>query len=103
MTDIAHLFPDHETAEIAFGLFDKDGNHDVTRDEVEMACLEIHRERLSLANSMRDIDSAVGRLDNILMSLYFIIAALVIAVTLVREVLKARCDCWNNPVFRKRS
>ncbi|QRV94149.1 transporter, small conductance mechanosensitive ion channel (MscS) family protein [Ceratobasidium sp. AG-Ba] len=82
ITDIAHYFPDYETAEIAFGLFDKDGNHDVTRDEVEMACLEIHRERLSLANSMRDIDSAVGRLDNILMSLYFIIAALVIAVTL---------------------
>ncbi|KAG8689992.1 hypothetical protein FRC08_010714 [Ceratobasidium sp. 394] len=83
ITDIAHYFPDYETAEVAFGMFDKDGNHDATRDEVEMACLEIHRERLSLANSMRDIDSAVGRLDNILMSLYFIIAALVIAVTLV--------------------
>ncbi|KAG8753694.1 hypothetical protein FRC12_011461, partial [Ceratobasidium sp. 428] len=82
ITDIAHFFPDYETAEIAFGLFDKDGNHDATRDEVEMACLEIHRERLSLANSMRDIDSAVGRLDNILMSLYFIIAAVVIAVVL---------------------
>ena len=26
-----------------------------------MACLEIHRERLALTNSMRDIDSAVGR------------------------------------------
>ncbi|KAG8747158.1 hypothetical protein FRC10_002207 [Ceratobasidium sp. 414] len=76
------FFTHYETAEIAFGMFDKDGNHDATRDEVEMACLEIHRERLSLANSMRDIDSAVGRLDNILMSLYFIIAALVIAVTL---------------------
>lgn len=67
-------------------MFDKDGNHDATRDEVEMACLEVHRERLALANSMRDIDSAVGRLDNILMSLYFIIAALVIAVTLVRKL-----------------
>ncbi|KAG9080476.1 hypothetical protein FRC06_006530, partial [Ceratobasidium sp. 370] len=82
ITDIAHYFPDYETAEIAFAMFDKDGNHDVTEDEIEMACLEIHRERLSLANSMRDIDSAVGRLDNILMSLYFAIAALVIAVTL---------------------
>ncbi|KAF8608825.1 hypothetical protein BDV93DRAFT_518874 [Ceratobasidium sp. AG-I] len=82
ITDIAQYFPDHEMTEIAFAMFDKDGNHDATRDEIEMACLEIHRERLSLANSMRDIDSAVGRLDNILMSLYFIIAALVIAVTL---------------------
>ncbi|CUA66917.1 putative MscS family protein C1183,11 [Schizosaccharomyces pombe 972h-] [Rhizoctonia solani] len=82
ITDIAQYFPDHEMTEIAFAMFDKDGNHDATRDEVEMACLEVHRERLALANSMRDIDSAVGRLDNILMSLYFIIAALVIAVTL---------------------
>ncbi|CAE6471545.1 unnamed protein product [Rhizoctonia solani] len=82
ITDIAQYFPNHEMTEIAFGMFDKDGNHDATRDEVEMACLEVHRERLALANSMRDIDSAVGRLDNILMSFYFIIATLVIAVTL---------------------
>jgi hypothetical protein len=33
---------------------------------------------------MRDLDSAVGRLDNILMSLYVIVAILIIAVTLVR-------------------
>jgi hypothetical protein len=33
---------------------------------------------------MRDLDSAVGRLDNILMSVYVIIATLIIAVTLVR-------------------
>ncbi|KAG8747159.1 hypothetical protein FRC10_002208 [Ceratobasidium sp. 414] len=87
ITDITRYFPNHETAEIAFGMFDKDENHDVTRDEIEMACLEIHRERLSLANSMRDIDSAVGRLDNILMSLYFIIAAVVIAVTLETKLV----------------
>jgi hypothetical protein len=33
---------------------------------------------------MRDLDSAVGRLDNILMSVYVIVAVLIIAVTLVR-------------------
>ena len=33
---------------------------------------------------MADIDSAVGRLDNILMSLYVLIAILIIAVALVR-------------------
>lgn len=32
---------------------------------------------------MRDLDSAVGRLDNIFMSLYAIIAILIIAVALV--------------------
>lgn len=41
-----------------------------------MACLEIHRERLSLSSSMRDLDSAVGRLDQILMSVYYVVAIL---------------------------
>lgn len=32
---------------------------------------------------MRDLDSAVGRLDNILMSVYVFVAILIMAVTLV--------------------
>jgi hypothetical protein len=32
---------------------------------------------------MRDLDSAVGRLDNILMSVYVIVAILIIAIALV--------------------
>ena len=60
-----------------------DGNGDASRDELEMACMDFHREQLSIEHSMQDLDSAVGRLDNILMSLYVVIAALVIAVCLV--------------------
>lgn len=33
---------------------------------------------------MRDLDSAVGRLDNILMSVYVVVAILILAVALVR-------------------
>lgn len=33
---------------------------------------------------MKDLDSAVGRLDNILMSVYFVVVVLIIAVALVR-------------------
>ena len=40
---------------------------------------DIHRERLSIEHSMRDLDSAVGRLDNILMTVYVVIAALIIS------------------------
>ena len=40
----------------------------------------MHREQLSIEHSMRDLDSAVGRLDNIFMSVYVIIALLVFAV-----------------------
>jgi hypothetical protein len=34
---------------------------------------------------MRDLDSAVGRLDNILMSLYVIVAIMLIAIVLVSK------------------
>jgi hypothetical protein len=44
---------------------------------------EIHREQLSIEHSLSDLDSAVGRLDNLFMSLYVVVAALIIAVTLV--------------------
>lgn len=37
--DIAQFFPSEELAHTAFGIFDKDGNGDVTREEVELACL----------------------------------------------------------------
>lgn len=44
---------------------------------------QCHREQLSIEHSMRDLDSAVGRLDNIFMSLYVIVVLLIIAVALV--------------------
>lgn len=44
---------------------------------------ELHREQMSIEHSMQDLDSAVGKLDNILMFLYVIIATLIIAVALV--------------------
>jgi hypothetical protein len=99
--DISRFFPSLEVADAAFGLFDRDGNGDVTLDETEQACgsvmfplswflpnvlhvyRDFHREQLSIEHSMRDLDSAVGRLDNLLMSVYVVVAALIIAVTLV--------------------
>jgi len=80
--DIAPFFHGPDEAAEAFAMFDKDMNGDATRDEMEIACMELHRERLALASSMRDIDSAVGRLDNILMSVYTIVVCIVFAVIL---------------------
>ncbi|KAI0305411.1 hypothetical protein B0F90DRAFT_1808688 [Multifurca ochricompacta] len=81
--DISRFFPSIDEADSAFVLFDRDGNGDVTLEETEQACWEFHREQLSIEHSMQDLDSAVGRLDNLLMSVYVIIATLIIAVTLV--------------------
>ncbi|KAF9793059.1 Mechanosensitive ion channel-domain-containing protein [Thelephora terrestris] len=87
LEDIAKYFPTAEDAEAAWNLFDKDGNGDTTRDELEMTCMQCHREQLSIEHSMRDLDSAVGRLDNIFMSLYVIVVFLIIAVALEAQLL----------------
>ncbi|KAL1942695.1 hypothetical protein VTO73DRAFT_4935 [Trametes versicolor] len=84
--DIERFFPTRDDADAAFAIFDKDMNGDAKRDEVEMACMEVHREQLSIEHSMRDLDSAVGRLDNILMSLYFVIVILIFAVALEAQL-----------------
>ena len=39
LTDIAPFFQSYEASHSAFALFDRDGNGDVTREEVELACL----------------------------------------------------------------
>lgn len=80
--DIIHCFPDAITAEAAFEIFDRDLNGDITKDELEAACIDIHRERLALQLSMRDVDSAVGRLDSIFMSVFILISAIIIAAML---------------------
>ncbi|RXW21641.1 hypothetical protein EST38_g4203 [Candolleomyces aberdarensis] len=85
--DIQRYFPTAEEAAQVFALFDKDFNGDATREEMEITLMELHREQLSIENSMRDLDSAVGRLDNIFMTLYVVIAALIIAVALEAQLV----------------
>ncbi|KAF7361876.1 Mechanosensitive ion channel protein [Mycena venus] len=84
--DIQRYFPTHDEADLVFALFDQDSNGDASRDEVEMALMDMHREQLSIEHSMQDLDSAVGRLDNIFMSLYVVVAILIVAVALEAQV-----------------
>ncbi|KAJ4467895.1 Mechanosensitive ion channel-domain-containing protein [Lentinula edodes] len=80
--NIAKYFPTPDEADSVFALFDRDGNGDASMEEIEIACMDFHREQLSIEHSMQDLDSAVGRLDNIFMSLYVVVAVLIIAVVL---------------------
>ncbi|KIL66205.1 hypothetical protein M378DRAFT_186034 [Amanita muscaria Koide BX008] len=84
--DITQFFPSPEEAKQAFTLFDKNENGDISRDELEMTCLEVHREQLSLHHSMLDLDSAVGKLDNILMTLYYLVVLVFLAVALEAQL-----------------
>ncbi|KAH9811930.1 hypothetical protein DFH28DRAFT_1178717 [Melampsora americana] len=56
LSDIGKFFDNEDQAREAFEILDKDENGDASLEEIELACLD----------SMRDLDSAVGRLDSIL-------------------------------------
>ncbi|OWZ32002.1 serine/threonine protein kinase [Cryptococcus neoformans var. grubii Br795] len=84
--DVVQYFPNLETAQAAFAIFDKDGNGDATRDEIESAVLGIHRERLALEASMRDLDGAVRRLDDIFMVIVIAIAVLILASMITNKI-----------------
>ncbi|RXK40282.1 serine/threonine protein kinase [Tremella mesenterica] len=86
ISDIARYFPDLETAQAAFSIFDKDGNGDATRDEIDASVLGMHRERLSLEASMRDLDGAVRRLDDIFMVVVVAISILILAATITTKL-----------------
>ncbi|GMK54215.1 hypothetical protein CspeluHIS016_0108010 [Cutaneotrichosporon spelunceum] len=86
IADIARYFSDLEDAELAFSIFDRDGNGDATRDEIDATMLEIHRERLSLEANMRDLDGAVHRLDDILLILVAGICILIISAMITTKV-----------------
>ncbi|CAO1629303.1 unnamed protein product [Sympodiomycopsis kandeliae] len=80
--DLAPFFPDKTTADAAFGIFDRDCNGSMTREEMEAACLGMMHERMALVNSMHDVDSAVSSLDGCFMSVFVLIAAVIVAAML---------------------
>ncbi|OZJ03567.1 hypothetical protein BZG36_03090 [Bifiguratus adelaidae] len=69
---------DEEYTEQVFAAFDKDGSRDLTKEELTIAVVEMYKDRKSIVASMRDLDSAVGKLDSILMAIMFVILILVI-------------------------
>lgn len=64
-------------AEQSFAMLDKDGNGDISLDEIILAVSEIGRTRKTLNHSMHDVDQAIHVLDNLLATVAFIIALLV--------------------------
>ena len=62
-----------EEAEEAFAALDNDGNGDISLDEMIMKVVEIGRDRKSIASSMRDVGQAIGVLDQVLVTILFVI------------------------------
>lgn len=84
--DIARFFPNLTAAQEAFAAFDRDDNGDATRDEIEMACMQLHREKMSLEASMKDLDGAVRRLDDIFMVIVLLIVILIMAAMITNKL-----------------
>ncbi|KAL6238657.1 hypothetical protein BDW75DRAFT_200633 [Aspergillus navahoensis] len=64
-------------AEECFTMLDRDGNGDISLDEIILAISEIGRARKTLNHSVHDVDQAIHVLDNLLATIAFIIAVLV--------------------------
>jgi hypothetical protein len=75
--DLHPAFATPEEAETCFSVFDKDLNGDISMEELEMVCNEIHLEKKAIAASLKDLDSVIEKLGDVFM---FIIVVIVIIV-----------------------
>lgn len=71
--DFYPAFPDHQSAEAAFRVFDKDNNGDLSRAEIKTTVLKVYKERRFLSRSMRDVGQALKTLNHILLLFALII------------------------------
>ncbi|TDL20127.1 hypothetical protein BD410DRAFT_821919 [Rickenella mellea] len=64
--DFYPYFRSTADAETAFAVFDKDNNGDITKKEMREAVQRIYRDRRALTSSLKDVGSAVAKLDAVL-------------------------------------
>jgi hypothetical protein len=75
--DFLPYFKTDAEAREAFGFFDADKNGDISKSEMRDAVQRIYRERRALATSLRDMGSAVSKLDGVLLGLVLIIVVFI--------------------------
>lgn len=75
--DMQKAFTTEEESEAAFNMFDKDLNGDISMDEFEMVCNEIHLEKKAIAASLKDLDSVIKKLDAVFLFIIVIISIIV--------------------------
>lgn len=74
-----------DEAQEAFSCLDVDGNGDVSLDEMILRLSEFGRARHSISSSMHDVDQAIHVLDNLLMTVVFIMVVFVFVAWLNRN------------------
>lgn len=61
----------HDEALECFACLDRDGNGDISLDEMILTVCEFGRERHSISNSLHDVDQAINVLDGLLCTIVF--------------------------------
>lgn len=80
--DLQPAFTSSEDAEACFGVFDKDLNGDISMEELEMVCNEIHLEKKAIAASLKDLDAVIRKLDRV-----FLVVIVVVAIVVFVSIL----------------
>ncbi|PHH80750.1 hypothetical protein CDD83_3672 [Cordyceps sp. RAO-2017] len=75
--DLAVVFDEQDDIDATFSVFDKDLNGDISIDEFEAVCNEIHLEKKAIAASLKDLDSVIRKLDNVFLFIIVVIAIIV--------------------------
>ena len=91
-------------AEEAFAILDRDGNGDISLDEMILTVCEFGKERHSIANSLHDVDQAINVLDGLLSTVVFIFTIFVfgrLLPTLLHLLLLTRSQ-WRSSIARSR-
>ena len=97
------LGPDrHDEAIECFACLDRDGNGDISLDEMILTVCEYGRERHSIANSLHDVDQAIHVLDSLLCTVVFILCLFVFGEflhTYGYQHANYFCSGFSQPIF----
>jgi hypothetical protein len=93
--DMYPFFRTTKEASYAFGLFDTDGNGDISKRELRSGCIRIYRERKNLTRSMRDLSQATGKLDIILMIVFIIVWVIIVCAAFGVNVGTDLMPLWS--------
>jgi hypothetical protein len=77
--DIAPFFNTFD-AQRVFEMFDEDQNGYITKQELKGTIMNLEKEKKGISKSLRDVGSAVGTLDNLLLVISLLVSLLIILV-----------------------
>ncbi|OZJ01801.1 hypothetical protein BZG36_05409 [Bifiguratus adelaidae] len=95
VTDFYPYFKSPSEAERAFGVFDVDGNGDISKREFKHIVTRLYRERKNLATALRNLSQASGKLDLIFVIILTIIWIIIVCAICGVNVASSLTPLWT--------